>query len=85
MRQILWRDLLRSAIVPLCLTATVAQAAGPFPFSEEWYQMRADDPPGFEGVQASVDETTKTVTGSVFGLIRRRASLQEGYGCVLEP
>ena len=46
---------------------------------------RADDPPGFEGVQAVVDEATKTVTGSVFGLIRRRASLQEGYGCVLEP
>ena len=46
---------------------------------------RADDPPGFENVGASVDEATKTVTGSVFGIIKRRASVQDGYGCVLEP
>jgi len=46
---------------------------------------RADDPPGFSGVQATVDEASKSVTGSVFGLIRRRAALQQGYGCVLEP
>ena len=53
MRKIRWQDMLRSAIVPLCLMATVAQAAGPFPFSEEWYQMRADDPPGVRQVEKS--------------------------------
>ena len=51
MRKIRWQDLLRSAIVPLCLMATVAQAAGPFPFSQEWYQMRADDPPGARQIE----------------------------------
>ena len=51
MRRIRWQDLLRSAIVPLCLTATVAHAAGPFPFSEEWYRMRADDPPGARQIE----------------------------------
>ena len=51
MRRIRWQDLLRSAIVPLCLTAAVAQAAGPFPFSAEWYRMRADDPPGSRQIE----------------------------------
>ena len=46
---------------------------------------RADDPPGFESVQATADAASKSVTGVVFGIIKRRASLQEGYGCVLEP
>ena len=46
---------------------------------------RADDPPGFESVGATVDQASKSVTGSVFGIIKRRATLQEGYGCVLEP
>lgn len=46
---------------------------------------RADDPPGFERVQASVDEAAKSVTGVVFGVIKRRAAYQEGFGCVLEP
>ena len=53
MRKIRWQDMLRSVIVPLCLMATVAQAAGPFPFSEEWYRMRADDPPGTRQVEKS--------------------------------
>jgi len=51
MRRIRWQDLLKSTIAPLCLTATVAQAAGPFPFSEEWYRQRADDPPGTRQVE----------------------------------
>jgi hypothetical protein len=46
---------------------------------------RADDPPGFEGVPVTVDERAKTATGSLFGIISRRASYQEGFGCVLEP
>jgi len=46
---------------------------------------RADDPPGFEGIPVTIDAASKTATGSLFGLIKRRATLQEGYGCVLEP
>jgi hypothetical protein len=46
---------------------------------------RADDPPGFEGVAVAIDTTAKTATGSVFGLIKRRATYSEAYGCTLEP
>ena len=46
---------------------------------------RADDAPGFEGVAVSVDEGTKTATGSVLGVIRRSATYSEAYGCTLEP
>ena len=46
---------------------------------------RADDPPGFEGIRVTIDEAAKTATGSVFGVIRRRAKFDEGYGCTLEP
>ena len=46
---------------------------------------RADDPPGFEGVDVQLDLSTKTATGVVLGLIKRHASYQEGYGCVLQP
>ena len=51
MRRNHWQAWLRSLIVPLSLTAGVAQAAGPFPFSEEWYRMRADDPVGTRQVE----------------------------------
>ena len=47
--------------------------------------VRADDPPGFEGVPVTIDPAAKTATGTLFGVIKRRATLQEGYGCVLEP
>jgi hypothetical protein len=46
---------------------------------------RADDPPGFEGIPVTIDDKAKTVTGVLFGIIERRATYQEGYGCVLEP
>jgi len=46
---------------------------------------RADDPPGFEGVPVTIDPAAKTATGTLFGLISRRATYQEGCGCVLEP
>jgi imidazole glycerol phosphate synthase subunit HisF len=46
---------------------------------------RADDPPGFGGVAVSIDPAAKTATGSVFGLITRRATYSEAYGCTLEP
>lgn len=46
---------------------------------------RADDPPGFERVEVQLDEAGKTATGVVFGLIKRRATYQDGYGCVLQP
>ncbi len=51
MRRNRWQAWVRSLIVPLSLTAGVAQAAGPFPFSEEWYRMRADDPVGTRQVE----------------------------------
>lgn len=46
---------------------------------------RADDPPGFEGVPVTVDTAAKTATGTLFGLISRRAKFEDGYGCTLEP
>ena len=46
---------------------------------------RADDPPGFEGIPVTVDVASKAATGVLFGIIKRRATYQEGYGCVLEP
>jgi hypothetical protein len=46
---------------------------------------RADDPPGFDGVVVIIDEGAKTATGSVFGLVTRRATYSEAYGCTLEP
>lgn len=51
MRRSQWQNLLRGAIAPLCLGAGIAHAAGPFPFSEEWYRQRADDPPGNRQVE----------------------------------
>jgi hypothetical protein len=46
---------------------------------------RADDPPGFEQVSVTVDEKARTATGSVAGVIFRRAAYSEAYGCTLEP
>lgn len=46
-----WQDIVRGAIAPLCLTASMAQAAGPLPFTEEWYRLRADDPPGARQIE----------------------------------
>ncbi len=46
---------------------------------------RADDPPGFESVGVTVDTSAKSTTGSVLGLVSRRATYSEAYGCTLEP
>lgn len=46
---------------------------------------RDDDPPGFEAVQVTVDVKTRTATGTVGGLVSRRATFSEAYGCTLEP
>lgn len=46
---------------------------------------RADDPPGFEGVNVSIDETAKSATGAVLGIFKRTATYKDGYGCELEP
>jgi hypothetical protein len=46
---------------------------------------RADDPPGFEDVAVEIDNSAKAATGSVFGLISRRATYSQSYGCTLEP
>lgn len=48
-------------------------------------ECRADDPPGFDGINVSIDESTKSVTGTVLGLIRRTAKFNTDYGCTLEP
>jgi hypothetical protein len=46
---------------------------------------RADDPPGFEQVTVEIDETAKTATGRLLGVITRRARYSADYGCTLEP
>ncbi len=46
---------------------------------------RTDDPPGFESIPVTIDETAKTATGTLFGIIKRRATYRETYGCTLEP
>ncbi|MFM9864124.1 MAG: hypothetical protein ACKVRO_11005 [Micropepsaceae bacterium] len=46
---------------------------------------RADDPPGFEDVSVTVDAKARTATGSVAGVVIRRAVYTEAYGCTLEP
>ncbi len=46
---------------------------------------RADDPPGFEQVSVTVDAKARTATGSVAGVIFRRAAYSEAYGCTLDP
>jgi hypothetical protein len=46
---------------------------------------RADDPPGFEQVTTEIDTTAKAVTARVLGVITRRATYHEAYGCTLEP
>jgi hypothetical protein len=46
---------------------------------------RADDPPGFENIPVTVDQNAKTATGSLFGIVSRRATYSEAYGCTLEP
>lgn len=46
---------------------------------------RADDPPGFDAVQVSVDMKARTATGTAGGLVSRRATYSEAYGCTLEP
>jgi hypothetical protein len=47
---------------------------------------RKDDAPGFDQVSVAVDAQARSVTGSVVGgLIVRRATYSEAYGCTLEP
>jgi hypothetical protein len=46
---------------------------------------RADDPPGFEQISVTVDPKMRSATGTVGGLVSRRATFSEAYGCTLEP
>jgi hypothetical protein len=46
---------------------------------------RADDPPGFEQVGVEIDQTAKTATGRLLGVITRRATYTPLYGCTLDP
>lgn len=45
---------------------------------------RADDPPGFGLVRASVDEEARAVRASVFWIIRARATYRGAEGCVMD-
>jgi hypothetical protein len=47
---------------------------------------RADDPPGFEQVVVDIDENAKVAVGGLLGgMVTRRATYSEAYGCTLEP
>lgn len=46
---------------------------------------RADDPPGFEQIAVEIDTNAKIATARVLGVIARRASYTQDYGCILEP
>ena len=46
---------------------------------------RADDPPGFEQVAVEIDEKGKSATGRLLGVVTRRATYSETYGCTLKP
>ena len=46
---------------------------------------RGDDPPGFEQISVSVDMRARMATGTVAGVVSRRATFNERYGCTLEP
>ena len=45
MRRIRWQSFVQGLVVAVAFSSGVALAAGPLPFSEEWYQQRVDDPP----------------------------------------
>ena len=51
MRKFRWQGLLKYAVLPLGMIASVTRGSGPFPHSEEWYRMRANDPPGVRQVE----------------------------------
>lgn len=46
MRKIHWQALIHGLVVVVSFSSGVARAGGPLPFTQEWYEMRADDPPG---------------------------------------
>ena len=46
MRRIRWQTCLRGVFAAMALSSGAVQAGGPWPFTEEWYRDRAQDPPG---------------------------------------
>jgi hypothetical protein len=46
MRKIRWQSVIQGIVIVLAFSSGSTRADGPFPFSEEWYQERAADPPG---------------------------------------
>lgn len=46
MRRIRWQLYIRGLVVVMAFSTGAVHAGGPFPFTEEWYQQRAEDPPG---------------------------------------
>jgi hypothetical protein len=51
MRKIRWQSVVRAVVVTLGLSTGTVWAAGPWPFTEEWYRQRADDPPGARQIE----------------------------------
>lgn len=45
---------------------------------------RADDPPGFEMVRASLDREAKAINASVFWIIRAEAVYRGATGCAMD-
>lgn len=46
MRRIRWQSYIQGLVVVVAFSSGMAEAGGPLPFTEEWYQERAEDPPG---------------------------------------
>lgn len=46
MRRIRWQTIIQGLVVVLAFASGSTRADGPLPYTEEWYQQRADDPPG---------------------------------------
>lgn len=46
MRKTRWQQITKGLVLVVAFSSGAARAGGPLPFTEEWYQQRADDPPG---------------------------------------
>ncbi|MBS0201921.1 MAG: hypothetical protein JSS49_03415 [Planctomycetes bacterium] len=51
MRRIRWQSYIQGLVVVVAFSSGAALAGGPFPFTEAWYQQRADDPPGARQIE----------------------------------
>lgn len=51
MRRIRWQSYIQGLVMAGAFSSGIAHAGGPFPFTEEWYQQRANDPPGARQIE----------------------------------